>query len=83
MQHCARFRGFLRVFWPYTVLKVIDFPRNNTKCSGENEILRGIFRVQNCSLSFSSTVHFVLYLGNLDYVLDSVEIWFLPLPLQL
>ena len=30
-----------------TVPKVIDFPRYeyNTKCSGENEILRGIFRV--------------------------------------
>ena len=28
----------------YTVPKVIDFPRYNTKCSGENEILRGIFR---------------------------------------
>ena len=29
----------------YTVPKVIDFPRYNTECSGENEILRGIFRV--------------------------------------
>ena len=29
----------------YTVPKEIDFPRYSTKCSGENEILRGIFRV--------------------------------------
>ena len=29
----------------YTVPKAIDFPRYNTKSSGENEILRGIFRV--------------------------------------
>ena len=26
--------------------KVIDFPRYNMKCSGENVILRGIFHVQ-------------------------------------
>ena len=29
----------------YTVPKVINFPRYNTKCSGENEILIGIFLV--------------------------------------
>ena len=29
----------------YTVPKVIDFSRYNTKCSSENEILSGIFRV--------------------------------------
>ena len=29
----------------HTVPMVIDFPRNNMKCSGENEILRGIFHV--------------------------------------
>ena len=28
-----------------TVPKVIDFPTYNTKCSGENKILRGIFRI--------------------------------------
>ena len=32
-------------------------------CSGENEILRGIFHVVS--------LHFVLYLGNLDYFLDN------------
>ena len=25
--------------------KIVDFPRYNTKCSGENKILRGIFRI--------------------------------------
>ena len=43
------------------VPKVIDFPRYNTKCRGENEILRGIFRVVSCF-----PLHFILYLGNLD-----------------
>ena len=38
----------------------IDFPRYNTKSSRENEILRGMFRG-------------ILYLGNFDYFLDSVE----------
>ena len=36
---------------PYTVLKAFEFPRYNTKYSGENEILCEIFRV----VSFSST----------------------------
>ena len=49
-----------------TVPKVIDFPRYNTKCSGEHEILRRIFR-----LVFRFPLHFVLYLGNFDYFLDS------------
>ena len=51
----------------YTVPKVIDFPRYNTKCCGENEILRRIFRVV-----FRFPLYFLLYLGNLDYFLDSV-----------
>ena len=51
----------------YTVPKVIDFLRYNTKCSGENEILFGIFRVVSRFL-----LHFVVYFGNLDYVLDIV-----------
>ena len=29
----------------YTVPKVIDFPKNNMECSGENELIHGIFRV--------------------------------------
>ena len=37
------------------VPKVIDFPRYNTKCSGKNEILRGIFHVV-----FRFPLHFVL-----------------------
>ena len=53
----------------YTVPKVINFPRYNTKCSGENEILRGIFRVL-----YRFSQHFVLYLGNLNYFFDSVAI---------
>ena len=51
-----------------TVPKVIDFPRHNTKCSGENEIPRGIVRVV-----FRFSLHFMLYLEKLDYFLDSVE----------
>ena len=30
---------------PHTLPMVIDFPRYNMKCTGENEILRGIFDV--------------------------------------
>ena len=52
----------------HTVPKVpvIDFPRYNMKCSGENEILRGIFHVVS-----GFPLHFMLYRGNLDYFLDS------------
>ena len=50
----------------YTVPKVIDFPRYNMKCSGENVILRGIFHVVSCF-----PLHFMLYSGNLDYFSDS------------
>ena len=45
-------------------------PRYNTKCSGENEIRRGIFRLVSCF-----PLHFVLYLGNFDNFLDSVSIY--------
>ena len=41
-----------------TVPKVIDFQKNNTKCSGENEVLSGIFRVVS-----RSPLHFLLLLG--------------------
>ena len=47
----------------YYILKVIDFP----KCIEENEKLRGIFRVVS-----RFPLHFSLYLGNIDYLLDSV-----------
>ena len=52
----------------YTVPKKIDFPRYNMKCSGENAILRGIFHVVSCF-----PLHFMLYLGNLEYFSYSVE----------
>ena len=51
------------------VPKIIDFPRYYTKFSGENEILRGVLRiVSNFSL------HFVLYIGNLNSFLDRCEV---------
>ena len=50
-----------------TVLKEIDFPRYNIKCSGEKVILPGIIHVVSSFL-----LHFILYRGNVDYVLDSV-----------
>ena len=53
----------------HTVPKVIDFPRYNMKCSGENVILRGIFHVVSCF-----PLHFMLYRGNFDYFSDSVAI---------
>ena len=37
--------GAVRRQKEYTVPKVIDFPRYNMKCSGENVILRGIVHV--------------------------------------
>ena len=36
----------------YTVLKEIDFPRYNMKCSGEDVILRGIFHVVHVYTTF-------------------------------
>ena len=56
-------------WWLCTVPKLIDFPRYNMKCSGENAILRGIFHVVSCF-----PLHFMLYLGNLDYFSDSVQL---------
>ena len=44
--------------YAYTVPKVIDFPRYNTKCSGENKIQGAIVRVV-----YRFPLHFVLYLG--------------------
>ena len=40
------------------------------KCSGENVILRGIFHIHIIS---RFPLHFMLYRGNFDYFLDSVE----------
>ena len=51
-----------------TVPKVIDFPRYNTKCRGENEILRGIFHIVS-----RFPLYFVLYIGNLNYFLDNMH----------
>ena len=51
----------------YNVPKEIDFPRYNMKCSWENVILRGIFHVVS-----SFPLHFILYRGNFDSLLDSV-----------
>ena len=50
----------------HTFQKELYFPRYNTKWSGENEILRGIFRLVS-----RFPLNFVLYLGNFDYFLDS------------
>ena len=44
------------------------FPRSNTKCSWENDILCGIFRVVS-----RFPLHFVLYPRNVYYLLDSVH----------
>ena len=49
-----------------TVTKVIDFPRYKMKCSGENEILRGIVHAVP-----HFPLHFMLYRGNLNYFLES------------
>ena len=48
----------------HTVPKVIDFPRYNMKCRGENVILRGMLHVVS-----RFPLHFMLYRGNLDSVL--------------
>ena len=48
----------------FTVRKVIDFPRYNTKCIGDNEILRGIFHVVYCF-----PLHFVLYISRKFWLL--------------
>ena len=58
-------------WYSWTVPTVIDFPRYNMKCCGENVILRGIFHVVSGFL-----LHFMLYRGNLDCFSNSVNsIW--------
>ena len=52
----------------HTVPKVIDFPRYNMKCSGENVILHGIVHVVS-----GFPPHFMLYRGNLDCFSNSVR----------
>ena len=49
------------LFSCYTVRKIIDFPRYNMKCSGENVILHGIVHVVS-----GFPLHLMLYRGNLD-----------------
>ena len=61
---------FLNIRSIYTVPKLIDFQRYNTKGSEENEILRGIFYVPVVS---RFPLHLMLYRGNLDYFLNSVQ----------
>ena len=48
-------------FLTYTVTKVINFPRYNMKCCGENVILRGIVHAVS-----GFPLHFMLYRRNLD-----------------
>ena len=45
----------------YTVPNVIGFPRYNKKCSGENELLRGLFHAVS-----RFPLHFMLYRANLN-----------------
>ena len=52
---------------PYTVPKVIHFPRYNMKCSEESVILRGILHAVS-----RLPLHVMLYRGNLDCFSDSV-----------
>ena len=52
----------------YTVPKIIDFPRYNMKCSGENVILRGIVHVAS-----GFPLHFMFYRGKLDCFSNRVE----------
>ena len=52
----------------FTVPKVIDFPRYDMKCSGENVILRGIFHLVSCF-----PLHFMLFRGNLDCFSNRVQ----------
>ena len=54
----------------HTVPKVIDFPRYNMKCSGENVILRGIVHVVS-----GFPLHFMFYSGNLDCFSNRVVPW--------
>ena len=67
MNFCNIFVVLAKTFLEsYTLPKVIDFPRY----SGENEIPHGLFRVVS-----RFPQHFVLYLGNLDSLLDSVRMF--------
>ena len=69
------FCDFGLVFYPsHTVPKVIDFPRYNMKCSGENVILHGIFHVVS-----SFPLLFMLYRGYLDCLSNSVSLLLLYL----
>ena len=52
----------------YTVPKVIEFPRYNMKCSGENVILGGIVHVVS-----GFPLHFMLYRGNFDCFSNRVQ----------
>ena len=54
----------------HTVPKEIDFPRYTMKCSGENEILRGIFHVVS-----RFPLHFMLYRWSFDYFSISEHHW--------
>ena len=51
-----------------TVPKVIDFPRYNMKCGGDNVIILGI--VHEVS---GFHLHFMFYRGNLDYFSNREE----------
>ena len=54
-----------------TVPKVIDFPRYNMKCGGDNVILRGIVHVVS-----GFPLHFMFYRGNLDCFSNRVQYTF-------
>ena len=60
-QHCT----VIKIY--YTVPKIINFPRYNMKCSGENVILLGIVHVVS-----RFPLHFMLYRGNLECFSSSV-----------
>ena len=65
------FRSGFKFCWqtsttPQTVPNIINFPRYNRKCNGEDKILRGLFQDISCF-----HLHFVLYRGNFDHFLDS------------
>ena len=62
-----RYRNFFSI--QYTVTKVVDFPRYNIKCCGENMILQYTEYFMYVVSHFP--IHFMLYRGNLDYFLDS------------
>ena len=57
----------------YTLPKVIDFPRYNMKCSGENVIQSGIFHLVS-----GFPLHFMLYCRNLDLEIGQFNRYFVP-----